>query len=195
MCLPSRFLSLSIASAPFRKEPLERYRRLSRMSHMISGESAPGFLIHLPLKACRLCYQIHASQSALDAQITREGVSRNRNVDSILEKIADFFDLPRRLAPPRPRRSRQKGRLRARLRRPLPLLPRLQKSLRSLPRNLQIPPLPPPAPAGAERAGGSVLPPALLKALHHCPSSEWSPRPPVVPSMNGSQLSSPGFRF
>ena len=67
MCLPSPFLSLSIASAPFRKEPLGRYRRLSRMSHMMSGESAPGFLIHLPLKACRLYYQIHASQSALDA--------------------------------------------------------------------------------------------------------------------------------
>ncbi|MBN2128790.1 MAG: hypothetical protein JW741_04810 [Sedimentisphaerales bacterium] len=58
---------------------------------MISGESAPGFLIHLPLKACRLFYQIHASQSALNAQITQEGVSRNRNVDSILEKIENFF--------------------------------------------------------------------------------------------------------
>jgi len=61
---------------------------------MISGESAPGFLIQFPLKACRLFYQIHAPQSALDAQITQEGVSRNRNVDSILEKIAIFFARP-----------------------------------------------------------------------------------------------------
>jgi len=61
---------------------------------MISGESAPGFLIHLPLKACRLFDQIHASQSALDAQITHEGVSRNRNVDSILEKTENFFTRP-----------------------------------------------------------------------------------------------------
>jgi len=67
LCLPSPFLSLSIASAPFRKEPLGRYRRLSRMFHMLSGESAPGFLIHLPLEACRPFYQIQTSQSALDA--------------------------------------------------------------------------------------------------------------------------------
>jgi len=94
LCLPSRFGSLSIASAPFRKEPLGRHRRLSPMSHMISGESAPGFLIQFPLKACRLFYQIHAPQSALDAQITQEGVSRNRNVDSIFEKIANSFRPP-----------------------------------------------------------------------------------------------------
>jgi len=52
LCLPSRFLSLSIASAPTsRKEPLARYRRLSPVSHPVSGESAPGFLTQLPLKA------------------------------------------------------------------------------------------------------------------------------------------------
>jgi len=61
---------------------------------MISGESAPGFLIHLPLKACRLLYPIHTSQSALDAQIIQEGVSRTRNVDSILEKTENFLHPP-----------------------------------------------------------------------------------------------------
>jgi len=34
-----------------------RYRRLSQVPHMVSGESAPGFLIHLPLKATAYCTQ------------------------------------------------------------------------------------------------------------------------------------------
>jgi len=97
LVVPSLAFSLSVHRfCSFPKEPLVRCRRPSRVSHMMSGEPASGFLIQFPLKACRLLQP--DLRVAIPAQRVHhiEAVLRRQDMQPIAEKVKKPLARPRR---------------------------------------------------------------------------------------------------